>query len=84
MNVKFTVDYDLIELVDAIGLDYDIVKTESDMIDDYKEIEILLEEVEYFVDTIDDLNRLNDEELCEYLLNPTLCEGLIYTQRIYD
>ena len=84
MNVKFTVDYDLIELVDAIGLDYDIVKTESDMIDDYKEIEILLEEVEYFVDTIDDLNRLNDEELCEYLLNPTLCEGLINAVRIYD
>ena len=84
MNVKFTVDYDLIELVDAIGLDYDIVKTESDMIDDYKEIEILLEEVEYFVDTIDDLNRLNDEELCEFLLNPTLCEGLIDTVRMYD
>ena len=84
MNVKFTVDYDLIELVDAIGLDYDIVKTESDMIDDYKEIEILLEEVEYFVDTIDDLNRLNDEELCEFLLNPTLCEGLINAVRIYD
>ena len=50
MNVKFTVDYDLIELVDD-G---------------------------------DDYNRFNDEELCEFLLNPTLCEGLIYTQRIYD
>ena len=32
----------------------------------------------------DDYNRLSDEELCEFLLNPTLCEGLIYTQRIYD
>jgi len=27
---------------------------------------------------------LTDEELCEYLLNPTLCEGLIYTERNYD
>ena len=25
MNVKFVIDYDLIELVDAIGLDYDII-----------------------------------------------------------
>ena len=43
MQVKFTIDYDLIEL-----------------------------------------HILNDNELCDYLLNPTLCEGLIYTQRIYD
>jgi len=75
MNVKFTVDYDLIELVDAIGLDYDIVN---------KEIEITVEEVEFFIEDEDDLNRLTDEELCEYLLSPTLCEGLIYTQRIND
>ena len=40
MQVKFTIDYDLIELVDAIGLDYDIVDAESDVIDNYKEIEI--------------------------------------------
>ena len=84
MNVKFTVDYDLIELVDAIGLDYDIVDAKSDLIDNYKEIEILLDEVEYHVENEEELHVLNDEELCEYLLNPTLCEGLIYTQRIYD
>ena len=35
MNVKFTVDYDLIELVDAIGLDYDIVDAKSDVISNY-------------------------------------------------
>ena len=84
MNVKFTIDYDLIELVDAIGLDYDIVDAKSDLIDNYKEIVIELEEVEFFVDNEEELHILNDSELCEYLLNPTLCEGLIYTQRIYD
>ncbi len=84
MNVKFTVDYDLIELVDAIGLDYDVVKAKSDVISNYKEIEITVEEVEFFIEDEDDLNRLTDEELCEFLLSPTLCEGLIYTQRIYD
>ena len=84
MNVKFTIDYDLIELVDAIGLDYDIVDAKSDLIDNYKEIVIELEEVEFFVDNEEELHILNDSELCEFLLNPTLCEGLIYTQRIYD
>ena len=84
MNVKFTVDYDLIELVDAIGLDYKVVDAESNLIDNYKEIEINVDNVEELVHDIDDLNGFTDDELCEYLLSPTLCEGLIYTQRIYD
>ena len=84
MQVKFTIDYDLIELVDAIGLDYDIVDAKSDVIDNYKEIEITVDEVEYFIEDEDDYNRLSDDELCEFLLNPTLSEGLIYTQRIND
>jgi len=84
MNVKFTVDYDLIELVDAIGLDYVIVNAKSETIPYYKEIEITVDNVEELVEDEDDYNRLSDDELCEYLLNPTLCEGLIYTQRIYD
>ena len=84
MQVKFTIDYDLIELVDAIGLDYDIVDAKSDLIDNYKEIEITVDEVEYHIEDEDDYNRLSDDELCEFLLNPTLCEGLIYTQRIHD
>ena len=84
MNVKFTIDYDLIELVDAIGLDYEIVNAKSELIPYYKEIEITVEEVEYHVENEEELHVLNDSELCEYLLNPTLCEGLIYTQRIYD
>jgi len=84
MNVKFTVDYDLIELVDAIGLDYDIVNAKSDVISNYKELVIDIDNVEELVHDVDDLNRFTDDELCEYLLSPTLCEGLIYTQRIYD
>jgi len=84
MNVKFTVDYDLIELVDAIGLDYEVLDRQSNLFDEYKEIEIEVDNIEELIDDVDDYNRFNDEELCEYLLNPTLCEGLIYTQRIYD
>ena len=84
MQVKFVIDYDLIELVDAIGLDYNIINTESDVIDDYKEIEIILDEVEFFVENEEELNAMNDSDLCEFLLNPTLCEGLIDTVRIND
>ena len=84
MQVKFTIDYDLIELVDAIGLDYDIVDAKSDIIDNYKEIEIVVDNVDELVENEEELHILNDDELCDYLLNPTLTEALIYTQRIYD
>ena len=84
MDVKFTVDYDLFELVDASGLEYDIVNAESDVISNYKELVIEINDVEELIDDVDDYNRFTDEEMCEYLLSPTLCEGLIYTQRIYD
>jgi len=84
MNVKFTVDYDLIELVDAIGLDYEEVIVKSDVMTNYKEIVITVDNIEELIDNEDDYNRLSDDELCEYLLNPTLCEGLIYTQRIMN
>ena len=84
MNVKFTEDYDLIELVDAIGLDYDIVNAKSDVISNYKEIEITVDNIEELVDNEEEYHVLTDEDLCSFLLNETLCEGLIYTQRIYD
>ena len=84
MNVKFTVDYDLIELVDAIGLDYDVVNAKSDVISNYKEIEITVDNIEELVDNEEEYHVLTDEDLCSFLLNETLCEGLIYTQRIYD
>ena len=77
MKVLFTIDSDLTELVDAIGLDYQVNNNTDD-------ITIQLDNIEELVDDVDDYNRFNDEELCEYLLSPTLCEGLIYTQRIYD
>ena len=87
MQVKFTIDYDLIELVDAIGLDYDIVDSDKNVKDiTFEEyaIEITVDEVEYHIEDEDDYNRLSDEELCEFLLNPTLSEGLIDTVRMYD
>ena len=84
MQVKFTIDYDLIELVDAIGLDYDIVDAKSDVISNYKEIEITVDDIEELVDNEEEYHVLTDEDLCSFLLNETLCEGLIYTQRIYD
>ena len=75
MQVKFTIDSDLIELVDAIGLDY---------IEKQDQLEITIDEVEFHIEDEDDYNRLSDEELCEFLLNPTLSEGLIDTVRIND
>ena len=84
MQVKFTIDYDLIELVDAIGLDYDIVDAKSDLIDNYKELEITIDEVEFFIENEEELHTMNDESLCNFLLNPTLSEALIKTERIYD
>ena len=84
MQVKFTVDYDLIELVDAIGLDYDIVDAKSDVISNYKELVIEVNDIEELVENEEYYHQLTDEDLCSFFLNETLCEGLIYTQRIYD
>ena len=86
MDVKFTVDYDLIELVDAIGLDYNIVNAKSDVISNYKELVIEVNDIEEHleVDNEEYYHTLTDEDLCSFLLNETLCEGLIYTQRFYD
>jgi len=84
MDVKFTVDYDLIELVDAIGLDYEIVDRQSNLFDEYKELVIEVNSIEELVENEEEYHQLTDEDLCAFLLNETLCEGLIYTQRIYD
>ena len=77
MKVLFTIDSDLTELVDAIGLDYQVNNNTDD-------ITIQLDNIEELVEDEDDYNRLSDDELCEFLLSPTLCEGLIYTERLYD
>tara|TARA_Y100001963_G_scaffold103047_1_gene141845 strand:- start:11 stop:259 length:249 start_codon:yes stop_codon:yes gene_type:complete len=73
MQVKFTIDYDLIELVDAIGLDYEI----------NNDIEITIDEAEYHLGDAECIN-LTDDELCKNLLNEELIEGLIYTERVFD
>ena len=74
-SVKFIIDSDLIELVDAIGLDYE----ESESQDD--EIVIILDNVDELVGDVNSYVLLSDDELCSFLLNETLCEGLIYTDR---
>ena len=74
-SVKFIIDSDLIELVDAIGLDYEESKSQDD------EIVIILDDVDELVGDINSYELLSDDELCSFLLNETLCEGLIYTDR---
>ena len=74
-SVKFIIDSDLIELVDAIGLDYE----ESESQDD--EIVIILDNVDELVGDVNSYELLSDDELCSFLLSETLCEGLIYTDR---
>jgi len=74
-SVKFIIDSDLIELVDAMGLDYEESKSQDD------EIVIILDDVDELVGDINSYELLSDDELCSFLLSPTLCEGLIYTDR---
>ena len=74
-SVKFIIDSDLIELVDAIGLDYEESKNQDD------EIVIILDNVDELVGDVNSYELLSDDELCSFLLSETLCEGLIYTDR---
>ena len=74
-SVKFIIDSDLIELVDAIGLDYEESKSQDD------EIVIILDDVDELVGDVNSYELLSDDELCSFLLSETLCEGLIYTDR---
>ena len=70
--------------LNEIGLDYEEVIVKSDVMTNYKEIEITVDNIEELVDNEEEYHQLTDEDLCSFLLNETLCEGLIYTQRIYD
>ena len=74
-SVKFIIDSDLIELVDAIGLDYEESKSQDD------EIVVILDDVDELVGDVNSYELLSDDELCSFLLSETLCEGLIYTDR---
>ena len=75
--VKFTVNSDLYDLVDAIGLEYEKVN------DNYVvTVDLDYESYHYDVD-IDYLLNLNDYSLCEHLMGNEFSEGLIYTERVY-
>ena len=75
--VKFTVNSDLYDLVDAIGLEYEKV-------DDNYVVTVDLDYESYHYDVdIDYLLNLNDYSLCEHLMGNEFSEGLIYTERVY-
>ena len=75
--VKFTVNSDLYDLVDAIGLEYEKVN------DNYVvTVDLDYEREQYDID-VDYLLNQNDYELCENLMGNEFTEGLIYTERVY-
>ena len=75
--VKFTVNSDLYDLVDAIGLEYEKIN------DNYVvTVDLDYEREQYDID-VDYLLNQNDYSLCEYLMGNEFSEGLIYTERVY-
>ena len=75
--VKFTVNSDLYDLVDAIGLEYEKV-------DDNYVVTVDLDYESYHYDVdIDYLLNQTDYDLCEYLIGNEAADGLISTERIY-
>ena len=75
--VKFTVNSDLYDLVDAIGFEYEKVN------DNYVvTVDLDYEREQYDID-VDYLLNQNDYSLCEYLMGNEFSEGLIYTERVY-
>ena len=75
--VKFTVNSDLYDLVDAIGLEYEKVN------DNYVVTVDLDYERELYDIDVDYLLNQNDYSLCEHLMGNEFSEGLIYTERVY-
>ena len=73
-SVKFIIDSDLTELVDAIGCDYVESKDENEII-------VTVDDIDELVSDVNSYNELNDDELCSFLLNETISEALIYTDR---
>ena len=75
--VKFTVNSDLYDLVDAIGFEYEKVN------DNYVvTVDLDYEREQYDID-VDYLLIQYDYSLCEYLMGNEFSEGLIYTERVY-
>jgi len=74
--VKFTVNSDLYDLVDAIGLEYEEVNGNYEVT-----VDLDYEKEQYDID-VDYLLNENDYDLCNYLLGDELADGLISTKRL--
>ena len=74
--VKFTVNSDLYDLVDAIGLEYEEINGNYVVT-----VDLDYEREQYGID-VDYLLNENDYDLCNYLLGDEFSEGLIYTERL--
>ena len=72
--IKFTIDSCLLDLVDAYGLDYE----DSGEVDGSVVIEENVEDLGF-----EELELLNDDELCSHLIGNDFVEGLLYTKREY-
>ena len=79
-ELYFTVDADLLELVDSIGHEYeeinDNLKIKVDL--DYEREQYGLD-----IDVISTQYDMSDEMLSNIFLGPELTEALIYTERVY-
>ena len=75
--VKFTVNSELYDLVDAIGLEYEKIN------DNYVvTVDLDYEREQYGID-VDYLLNQNDYDLCQSLMGFEFTEGLINTERVY-
>ena len=75
--VKFTVNSDLYDLVDAIGLEYEKVNNNYVVT-----VDLDYEREQYDID-VDYLLNQNDYDLCQSLMGNEFTEGLVYTERLY-
>tara|TARA_R100000278_G_C5421028_1_gene146580 strand:+ start:503 stop:757 length:255 start_codon:yes stop_codon:yes gene_type:complete len=74
--VKFTVNSDLYDLVDAIGLEYEKVNGNYEVT-----VDLEYEREQYDID-VDYLLNEDDYTMCTYLLGDELANGLISTKRL--
>ena len=82
-GLYFTVDADLLELVDSIGHEYEKINDDDIRI----KVDLEYEKEQYGLD-VDVLttaygNELSDEMLSNIFLGPELTEALVYTERVY-
>ena len=75
--VKFTVNSELFDLVDAIGFEYEEVDGNYVVT-----VDLDYEREQYDID-VDYLEELNDYDLCQSLMGDEFTEGLVYTERVY-